>query len=232
MPGATRRRGVIAVAAASLALAVLWRLLPAASPPLYDGICIADAYRSLGGNPPPGSASKMYPAAAQSPTDEITTMSDSEQPAQAQILMQGGTFSSPTAPYTVSVTPEAPPAPPPSGYTLDGNAYRIVAKTSSGTMLQPTSQNPVTVVLRGTSASNSLTMYVYDGTMWMPLKTFNVGCGYTFESVSTRMGDFGLFYQGSGTGGNNGGGQSGGAPVAVIVGVVLVLIVGVIVAVR
>lgn len=211
-------------------LATVWRLLPAATPPIYDGICIADPYRALGGSPAPGSASKSYPAEAQSPTDEVIT---SESPAQAQLLMMTGTFSSPSAPFTVTIKPVQSPTAPPAGYALDGNAYQMVATTSTGTQLQPTSQNPVTVVLRGTGKSQTLTLYVDSGSGWAALKTFNVGCGFTFEAVSTTLGYFGLFYQPASSSGGGGGDQGGGFPVAVVVAVVIiVLIVAVIVLVR
>ncbi|MFN2582713.1 MAG: hypothetical protein ABR498_08245, partial [Candidatus Dormibacteria bacterium] len=222
------RHALVVIGLAAACLAGLWRVLPAASPPIYDGICIADPYRSLGGSPPPSSATKQYPASAQSQTDEVIT---DENPAQAQVLMMQGTFSSPGSPFSVSITPVQPPVAPPSGYALDGNAYRIVATDASGKMLQPATQTPVTIVLRGTSKTSNLTMFVDSGNTWAQLKTFNAGCGFTYEAVSQQAGYFGLFYQQSITGnsGNasNGGngGQSGGAPIAVIVAVVIVVVI-------
>lgn len=196
-------------------LAVLWRLLPAASPPLYDGLCVQDPYRLLDHSPPPASATMTYPGGS-FPTAEVLT---SETPSQAQILMMAGTFSS-TSPITVSITPESPPAPAPPGLVQDGNAYRITA-TSAGQDVQPQPQMPVTVVLRGTGASSALTMYVHSGGGWQPLRTFNLGCGSTFEAVSTKTGDFGLFRSAAG----GSGGSGGGVPVAAIVGVLAVLVI-------
>ena len=214
MPGAGGRLGVGAVALAAVALAVVWRLLPAASPPLFDGICTADAYRHLGGSPAPAPATQSYPGASFPPAEVQTT----ETPPQAQILMQGGTFTSPSQ-VTVSVTPEQPPAPPPAGQAQDGNAYRMTA-TAGGQAVLPL--NAVTVSMRGTGASSALTMYVYAGGAWAPLHTFNLGCGFTFEAVSQKLGDFALFHAASGGGG---GGSSGGFPVAAIVGAIVAVII-------
>lgn len=216
MPGAGGRLGIGAVALAAIALAVLWRVLPAASPPLFDGICTADAYRHLGGAPAPVSATQSYPGTSFPPAEVQTT----ETPPQAQILMQGGTFTSPSQ-VTVSVTPEPPPAAAPAGQTQDGNAYRMTA-TAGGQAVIP--QSAVTVSMRGTGASSALTLYVYAGGSWAPLRTFNLGCGYTFEAVSQKLGDFALFRAASG----GGGGSSGsGFPVAAIVGgIVAVIIAG------
>ena len=214
---ARRRRALAVVAVSAAALAGLWRLLPAGSPPLYDGICIADPYRPLGQSPAPSSASKTYPA-GEFPTSEVIT---GENPAQAQLLMMMGTLPTSSAAATVTITPVAIPAPPPSGLRLDGNVYRMQAMDASGRVLQPAAQEPVTVVLRGTGSAGELTMYAYSGTAWHGLQTFNAGCGYEFEAVSTTLGDFGLFAQGAGPPPAPGGG--GGFPVAVLVGVIVVV---------
>lgn len=216
MPGAGRRLAWGALAAATIGLVVLWRVLPAAAPPLYDGLCVPDPYRLLGHTPAPSSATQTFPG-TNFPAAEVLT---SESPSQAQILMQAGTFSAPST-ITVTVTPEAPPAPPPPGMTQDGNAYRIVA-TAAGQSLQPGSQTPVTVVLRGAGGSSALTLAVHNGSGWRQLRTFNVGCGFTFEAVSPSMGDFALFRPSSG---GSGGSSSGGFPVAAIVAILALLVV-------
>lgn len=210
------------ILAATLLLGAIWRLQPTA-PPLYDGICIADPYRALDHSPPPSSASTTYPGSP-FPTAEVST---TETPSQAQILMMSGTFSSPSS-VTVSVNPVAPRSPPPPGLRFDGNTYRITA-VAGGQTLQP--QSSVTVVLRGAGDTASLTMYADTGGGWQQLRTFNLGCGYTFEAVSPKVGYFALFASGGGSGGttssaaSGGGGSSGGFPVGVIVGVIAAVIV-------
>ena len=205
----------MAIGASAVALVLVWRLLPASSPPLYDGVCIADPYRHLGGTPAPSSASSSY-SGSQFPTAEVLT---SETPAQAQILMMQGTFSAPAA-ITVAITPVAPPAPPPDGMAQDGNAYQIAA-TAGDQRLQPNSQDPVTIVLRGSGASGSLVLYVNSGNGWQALKTFNLGCGFTFEAVSPKLGYFALFR----TAGSSATTSSGGFPVGIVVAVLGALVV-------
>lgn len=211
-----RRQAWVAIAMGSIAIALLWRLLPSASQPLYDGLCPAGPYRLLGGDPPPSSASQVYPG-SQFPTAEVLT---NEAPPQAQILMMAGTFSA-TSSVTVSITPVSPPAPPPEGRLQDGNAYKITAAVE-GRDVQPNSGDPATIVLRGSGDTGSLVMYSNTVNGWQPLKTFNLGCGFTFEAVSPKLGYFALFR----IAGSAGGGPSrGGVPVAVIVAVLGGLIV-------
>ena len=204
----------MAIGAGALALVLVWRLVPSAPPPLYDGVCIADPYRALGGTPAPSSASTSY-SGSQFPTAEVLT---GETPAQAQILMMAGTFTAASS-VTVSIAPVAPPAPPPAGHTQDGNAYQIIA-TAGGQKLQPDSQDPATIVLRGADQSSSLVLYVNAGSGWQPLRTFNLGCGFTFEAVSQKLGYFALFR----TAGGNAP-SSGGFPVGIVVAVLGVVIV-------
>ena len=205
----------MAIGASAVALVLVWRLLPPSSPPLYDGVCIADPYRTVGGTPAPSSASSSYPG-SNFPTAEVLT---NETPAQAQILMMQGTFSAPSS-VTVAITPVAPPAPPPAGKAQDGNAYQITA-TAAGQQLQPNSQDPATIVLRGSGASGSLVMYADSGSGWQALKTFNLGCGFTFEAVSPKLGYFALFR----AAGSSGATTSGGFPVGIVVGILGVLVV-------
>lgn len=205
----------MAIGASAVALVLVWRLLPPSSPPLYDGVCIADPYRHLGGTPAPSSASSSY-SGSQFPTAEVLT---NETPAQAQILMMQGTFSAPSS-ITVAIAPVAPPAPPPAGKAQDGNAYQITA-TAGGQQLQPNSQDPSTIVLRGSGASGSLVLYVNSGSGWQALKTFNLGCGFTFEAVSPRLGYFALFR----TAGTSGTTSGGGFPVGIVVAILGALVV-------
>jgi len=213
----SRRRGALLTAVGFVLVMLVWRELPAAAPPVYDGICVADPYRTLGHSPAPSSATKTYPPAKDFPTSEVIT---DESPAQVQVLMMMDTFSAPNTSVTVSITPMAAPAPPPSGLALDGNVYRISAVDASGKMLQPASQMPITVLLRATASSPAKTMYVHSSGTWHQLRTFSAGCGDSFEAVSTTLGDFALFYAG-GPPGNTG----GGFPVAPVVGVLVVVVI-------
>jgi hypothetical protein len=210
-----RRHAIVLLGFAIAALAVMWRVMPNASPPVYDGLCTADPYRLLGSNPAPESASKTYAATTNFQTSEFTT---SENPAQAQVLMTDGTFLSPDASFTVSVAPVSPPATAPSDGQIDGNVYRLAAITATGVPLQP--KQPITLVLRATRSTPPRTLERFDGTTWTPLQTFSEGCGDTFEATTDRTGYFAMVVTGQPPA--NGG---GGPPVAAIIAAAAVVIV-------
>ncbi|HEY2437187.1 MAG TPA: hypothetical protein VGH93_08390, partial [Solirubrobacteraceae bacterium] len=138
-----------------------------------------------------------------------------ESPPQAQILMMSGTFSAPSS-VTVTIKPVKPPLAPPSGTVTASNVYQITA-SAGGRELQPNSQDPATIVLRGSGASAMLVLYFDSGSGWQALRTFNVGCGYSFEAVSPRLGYFALFQSGGSSTG------SGGFPAAIVVAILGVL---------
>ncbi len=216
----TTRRGWAVILVSVIALALVWRFLPAGSPPIYDGQCIANPYETLGGTPAPGSATTTYPKAATFPPAGVST---NETPSQAQILMEAGTFDNST-PVTVSITPVAPPsAKPPSG-TIEGNVYRITAVNASGTQLEPLSpSNPVYIILRALSSFPAPTIDRFNGASWTPIATFNAGCGNTFEGTSTQMGEFAVVRPGSG--GGTPAPSGGGIPIAAIIGGLAVLLI-------
>ena len=209
---------------AAVLLTVVWRVAPAASPPIYDGVCAADPYRALGSSTPPSSATKMYgPVTAGSfQTSEVVT---TETPPQAQLLLVDGTFVSPE-PFTVSITPIAPPGPQPSDGSIDGNVYRILAVTASGKQLNPVdAAHSATLLLRGTGMNPARTMERLDGTTWTGLRTLLAGCGDTFEAATPRLGDFALVVPKQGGGGGGGGGGGSGPPlVPIVIGLVVILL--------
>lgn len=202
-----QRHGWAAIAVSAMALALLWRILPANSA-LYDGLCGPPGpYRSLGTSPPPLSASAIY-SGTDFPSAELQT---GEPVAQAQVLMMAGAFLA-QSPVTISISPVPPPSRSPEGKVQDGDAYKVSA-TAAGRELQPNPQGSVTIILLGTGSSGPLTIYADTGTGWRPLRTFNLGCGTTFEAVSPRLGYFALFRTAGSTG------SSGGFPVGAVVGI-------------
>jgi hypothetical protein len=219
------RRGWIVLLASAVALTLVWRFLPAGSPPIYDGQCIANPYEMLGGSPAPEPATKTFPAASSFPAAEVLT---GETPPQAQILIEPGTFDNST-PVTLSITPvPAPGIKPPHG-TVEGNVYRFSAVNSSGTELQPLSASlAVFVILRGLSSSPAPTIDRFNGTTWTPLATLNAGCGNTFEVTASQLGDFAAVKPGGGGGGTTPPASGGGIPgVVIIAGLAILLIIAV-----
>jgi hypothetical protein len=198
---------VLCIAATLLAL--VWRMLPTATPPLYDGLCLADPYRIVGASPSPTSALKQY-RVGQFQASEVLT---AESPAQAQLLMPDGSFKA-SAPFTVTISPVPRPAPSlPVGRTFDGNVYSMVARTSSGAPVEPI--QPVTILLRATGSTGPTRVIErLDGRTWTPLQTFNAGCGDTFEAASSRLGEFAVVKLTSPP-------ARSGAPVGLIVGAIV-----------
>jgi hypothetical protein len=209
-----RTRGLVLIALAGTSLGVLWRLMPAASPPIYDGICVADPYRAMGSSPPPSSASMTYPA-GDTPVSDVRT---AENPAQAEVLMMSGALSSPASQIVVSIAAVPAPGPRPAHGSIDGNVYRFSATTASAAALTPSS--PVTVLLRGTRSTPAHTLERLDGARWTPLQTFLEGCGDVFEADSNRLGDFALVVSGAPAPG-----PGGAAPVGLIAGALTVALI-------
>jgi hypothetical protein len=209
----SRGRAIVVLCIAATLLALVWRILPTAAPPLYDGLCLADPYRILGTNPSPTSASKQY-GVGQFKASEVLT---SETPAQALLLMPDLSFKA-SAPFTVTLSPVRRPASSlPAGRTFDGNVYSMLATTSSGTPVEPI--QPVTILLRATGSTGPTRVIErLDGRTWTPLQTFNAGCGDTFEAASSRLGEFAVVKLTSPPG-------RSGAPVDLIVGAIVAAIV-------
>jgi hypothetical protein len=214
----TRRGGWLVVLIAVAALVAVWRVLPTGSPPLYDGICVADPYESLGGSPAPAPVSKTFPADGSFPASEIFT---GESPPQAQLLMQAGSFDN-TATLTMSITAVQPPSVKPPNGTIEGNVYRFSVLSSAGAELQPNAQLPVFIVLRGTTSVPAPTIDRFDGTSWTPLSTVNAGCGNTFEAQSDRLGEFAAVARSGGTPAPST--SSSGMPAVAVIGALVVLL--------
>ena len=216
----TDRRGWAVILVSVIALTLVWRILPAGSPPNYDGQCIANPYATLGETPAPAKATKTFPKAATFPPAEVYT---SEVPPQAQILTEAGTFDNST-PVTVSIRRWRRPRQN-RRTTIEGNVYRITAVNASGTQLEPLSpSNPVYIILRALSSFPAPTIDRFNGASWTPIATFNSGCGNTFEGTSTQMGEFAAVRPGSG--GGTPAPSGGGIPIAaIIVGLALLLII-------
>lgn len=217
----TARRGWVVILASLVALALVWRVLPDGSPPIYDGQCIADPYVTLGGSPAPKPATMTYPKAASFPAAEVLT---GETPPQAQILIEAGTFDNST-PVTVSITPvQAPAVKPPNG-SIEGNVYRYSAVNASGAELEPASPAlAVFIILRALASTPAPVIDRFNGTTWTPITTLNAGCGNTFEVTSTQLGEFAAIKAGGK--GTTPTASGGGFPaLAIVAGLVILLII-------
>jgi hypothetical protein len=217
----TRRHGAVVVLVSVVALATVWRVLPASSPPIYDGNCIADPYVTLGGSPAPQGASMHFPATSTPfPASEVFT---GETPPQAQLLMESGAFDN-TVALTVSVDPVAAPAVKPSNGAIEGNVYKFSAVSAAGVAESPRANVLLTIVLRGTKSVPPPVIDRYDGTAWTPLTTQNSGCGNTFLATSTQLGEFAAVAPG-GSSPSQPATSGGGIPAVLIIGGLAALLV-------
>ena len=121
-------------------LLATWILHPGrpAAPPLFDGIPLPQApYRyespppdQRAGNQPPQSGSVTIPVVnGQSPGSGVQT--DDQ---QVTIFFGTGAFALPSSAQTITIRidPVKQPPPPPSGFQLRGNTYRISARADPG----------------------------------------------------------------------------------------------------
>ncbi len=214
------RRGWAVVAVSVIALSLVWRFLPAGSPPIYDGQCIADPYVTLADSPPAKGASTTYPKASTFPAAGVNT---TEIPPQAGILVEAGTFVNSTS-VTVTITPVPTPAVKPANGRIQGNVYRYSVVDASGVELQPVSASlAVYILLRGLTSVPAPTIDRFNGTSWTPLPTYNAGCGNTFEAMSAQMGEFATVETGST--GTAPPASGGGIPGLAIIGALALLLI-------
>jgi len=124
----------------------------------------------------------------------------------------------------VSITPIKPPATRPSGGSLDGNVYAFDTR-SGGEGVPLAAGHPATIVLAATSSGGpQLVVERFDGTRWSSVgKTFQSGCGTTYEAASPTLGLFALVAE-RGSVSPGFGSQGGGIPAVVIVIVVVVIV--------
>ncbi len=217
----SRRYGWVVVLVAVVALATVSRVLPAASPPIYDGNCIADPYVTLGGSPAPQGATTTYPATPKIPFPAAEVFT-TETPPQAQILMESGSFDN-TVAVTVSVDPVAAPAVKPSNGAIEGNVYKYSAVNAAGVAVAPRPNVLLTIVLRGTKSVPPPVIDRFNGTSWTPLSTQNSGCGNTFLTTSMQLGEFAAVAPGGTSPSQPATG--GGIPGALIIGALAALLV-------
>ncbi|MGH7721986.1 MAG: hypothetical protein ACRENL_04010 [Candidatus Dormibacteria bacterium] len=219
----------MAPAAAGVALLALAAVRGAGGgPPLYDGICLPPQYTMLGASPGPTTASHTFSADDLASSQPLST---GESTPQAQMIFAGGSLAPPpgSSSVTVTITPVRPPAVKPADGTIDGNVYDFEAR-SAGRSVPLAAGHPATIVLAATSSGGpQLVVEHFDGSRWAALgKTFQSGCGTTYEAASPTLGLFVLVAQGAG-GGHPGGSQGGGVPVVLIVVVVVVALLAVVI---
>jgi len=232
--GAGRRRAALALGAGLLLLALTWRVHPLATPPMYEGNGpIVSPYVYL--HPPPGLGGTGRPlsrrqtlsvAQGESPAFALQT---TEQPPQAQLIAQAGTFAVPagTGSLVASATPVDAPPVPPLGGRLDGNVYDLeVSADGVPRPLRPGRR--ATVVLRSPAGVQNPTLELFADGRWTRLDTQPLGAlsGDSYTADVSRLGDVALVAARGSTSGGNLGAVVVGAVAAVLLagGVALTLL--------
>ena len=220
----SRRRSATGLATAAALLAVAWVAAGPASPPLYDGLNQpAEPYRFL--HPPPGgtaaqAATESAPVVTPGSSPAIAWLT-AEQPPQAQVLVQQGSFALPagTSSLTVTITPVEPAVAAPAGMRFDGNVYRF--SVTAGSTPLTTLQHAGTIVLRGPAGVSGVTVWMLQGTAWHQLDTKPVGSADTYAANVTTLGDAVLITSQSSTATTPGGGGSSGGGSGAVIGIVI-----------
>ena len=189
-----RRLGwVLALAGLGLALAV--QVAQPVGVPLYDGVVVQEPYRYLHptghqlGDPP---SFTSMPAVTGSVSPGFAAAT-SENPTQAQLIVQDGAFEL-TAGATalqVSVTPVDPVAPVPEGRAIAGNVYRFVVTDQAGTPLPLTPcSGCATLQLRGPDEIGEATLMRFDGSAWVDVVTNHTPMLGGYGTNVTVLGDY------------------------------------------
>jgi hypothetical protein len=200
----TPRRSLLLLALATGLVALAFVAGPAAAPPLYDGVCVANPYQYL--SPPPGAPTTppttgKHDLAVHSSVVTGSIVMTQEFPPQAQMSTDDGTLlpHAGTATIHLRITAVPPPAAPTDG-VVDGNVYSITATDDAGAAVPLDAQKPATVTLRTTSASGQPEVVEhYDGHAWQRLATQpGTSCAFYFTATTAQLGDFVLVVPGSG----------------------------------
>jgi hypothetical protein len=232
-PGAATRT----LLAGALLLGAVWAVLPAPSPPLYDGLAgPAQAYLYL--DPPPGYHQTGQPAPASHPltltggSSAAGFVNTVETPPQAQVLAADGTFSAPAGAtsITLAVTPVRPPRPIPASLgRLAGNVYEVKATADVPGPVTVVAGHPVTVVLRGPTGTGNAPMarLAEGGTAWERVSSQPLGSAPDMVVTNTdRLGFFAITATAATatTGGTGSSGGSGSNVVLVVVAAAVVAV--------
>ncbi len=196
----SRRAPWLALAAAGLGLA--WLAAPVA-PPLYDGVGFPDeAYRYVtrpagvtqATKPPTGLTASM--PVVDGTTDGFNSAS-AEQGPQISVFVPTGTLRAPKGANLIQVRAE-PRAPdgPADGGRVDGNIYRLTARSDVGKPTLAAVQDKVEVIMRATSARQPGPVMEYrplNAQDWTRLPTTRYGSD-VYAAVAKGFGDYALVF--------------------------------------
>jgi hypothetical protein len=192
-PATPRRRALLVLLLALLALGATVTVRPPDAPPLYDGLGFPDEpYRWVA--PPAGQTRTPQPPTPASATIEVSggesgpaRAFSGEQGPQVAFAVADGAFTAPSGATAIEMTavPEAVPAAEPAGGVVVSNLYRLSA-TSGGTPVPLAASATVVVNLRADRATTqSVVVSAWDGTSWTQIPTRQVGTEIYAAQVPT-----------------------------------------------
>ena len=196
------RAAALAIGLGLLIAAVVQILAPLASPPLYDGVVVVAPYvyvNPLAGQPGGAQGSSEHLAMLGHTSPQVVAGTP-EQPAQAQMVAEQGSFVLPQTATSidVAITPLDPAVD--AGATgaaqILGNVYRITVVDQNGTMATAPASALVSVVLRAPSDVAGSRLALLINNVWVPQKA-ETGFASTFVAVATRFGDFAVIVPGT-----------------------------------
>jgi hypothetical protein len=192
-----RRVGAAVLAAAGMALSLLWLIAPPSTLPIYDGgLTPPEPYRYLhptaqqakGNLPPTSASSDLIVSTGRVGTGYVATR---EKPPQAELLYDSLAFRVPSdiKQIAVSIHAVTPPSVSPPGRII-GNVYSISA-TANGRSI-PLRPGHARVVLRSPSSLGSPTMENYSGGRWVRLHSYFGFFQPVWTAPVSALGDFAL----------------------------------------
>ena len=171
------------------------RLTAIASPPLYDGVIVADPYRYL--TPLQNQAGSPTSAKVSQPvvngSSPAFPASTNESPPQAQLVASPDTFviNPGATALTLTIDPVPPQTPLPST-PIAGNAYRFAMTDQTGAAVSLRQGARASVVLRAPNGILDATIIHFVGASWQSVPTGAAGQPGMFLFNTDTLGDFAL----------------------------------------
>ncbi len=187
------------VMGAALLMLVAVHLVGGPGPmPLFDGVVVEDPYRYL--SPPSGADGDPTSATDRFDVHGGTApniySATTEQPPQAQLIVDQGAISLPSGTSTLiaTISPVPPPNPAPPRI-LAGNVYHMSLTDQDGNPVTFLAGATATIVLRAPPAVTSGSLYQLTNGQWTVVPTQNGGLPDLFTANVTSLGDVAVITQ-------------------------------------
>lgn len=195
----SRLAGILILAVAGLSLALVWRLIPPSSPPLYDGITVVPPYKYV--HRPPGLGPEhANPTSARQTvrvhkTSPELYLATKESAPQALLALAQGALRIPpgVTRITFSIQPVPPPAPL-APAVLDGNVYLFQARANNGSTVTVKPGVGARIELRKTGAEANAVVEQYANGGWQRRQTLSFVNASYLATNATSLGWYALVF--------------------------------------